>query len=110
MSDDLEIVRGSGNVWRDFNYPDADIRQAKSVVAAQIIRILEDKKLSTREAARRTGFAAADFSRIRNADFGRFTLDRLIRILLSLDRELEVELAIQPRTITNQLPSHAYGD
>ena len=65
---------------------------------AQIIGILDNRELSTREAARRTGYTAADFSRIRNADYGRFTLDRLIRILYSLDRELEVTLTIQNRS------------
>jgi len=98
MKPELEVIHGSGNVWRDFGYPDADIRQAKSTIAAQIIGILDNRELSTREAARRTGYAAADFSRIRNADYGRFTLDRLIRILYSLDRELEVTLAIQNRS------------
>ncbi len=95
MNDDMELIRGSGNVWRDFNYPDADIRQAKSIIAARIIGILDEKKLTTRKAEKETGYAAADFSRIRNADFGRFTLDRLIRILHSLDQKLEVTVTIQ---------------
>ncbi len=95
MNNNLELVRGSGNTWRDFGYADADIRQAKSILAARIIGILDHQQLSTREAARQTGFAAADFSRIRNADYGRFTLDRLIRILHSLDQELEVGVTIQ---------------
>jgi len=104
MNEDFEIVKGSGNVWKDFGYPDADIRQAKSIIAAEIISILDDRKLSTRNAAKLTGFAAADFSRIRNADFGRFTLDRFIRILHSLDRKLEVELTIQPRGEIQTIP------
>ncbi len=97
MSDKLEVVHGSGNVWRDFDYPDADIRQAKSIIAAKIIGILDHKKLTIRKAEKQTGFAAADFSRVRNADLGRFTLDRLIRMLNTLDQELEVNVTIEPR-------------
>jgi predicted XRE-type DNA-binding protein len=96
--DDQKLIEGSGNVWRDFGYPDADIRQAKGIIAARIIGALEDRKLSTRKAADLTGFAAADFSRVRNADYGRFTLDRLIRMLGSLDQNLEVQVTVEARS------------
>lgn len=95
---DDQLIQGSGNVWRDFGYPDADIRQAKGIIAARIIGALEDRKLSTRKAAELTGFAAADFSRVRNADYGRFTLDRLIRMLGSLDQNLEVQVTVEARS------------
>jgi predicted XRE-type DNA-binding protein len=96
--DDQKLIEGSGNVWRDFGYPDADIRQAKGIIAARIIGALEDRKLSTRKASDLTGFAAADFSRVRNADYGRFTLDRLIRMLGSLDQNLEVQVTVEARS------------
>jgi hypothetical protein len=40
-NDDMEIVRGGGNILRDFGYPDADVRQAKALLAAQIIKVLD---------------------------------------------------------------------
>jgi predicted XRE-type DNA-binding protein len=99
MSDneDLEVIRGTGNVWQDLGYSDADIRQAKDLLAARIIAVLDDRALSTRVAARETGFAAADFSRVRNANYGRFTLDRLIRMLHALDDDVEVRLDVSSR-------------
>jgi predicted XRE-type DNA-binding protein len=93
--DDMGLVRGSGNVWRDFGYPDADLRQAKSALAVRILGALDDTGLSAGEAARRTGFAAGDFSRIRNANYGRFTLDRMIRMLHALDADVQVALDIR---------------
>ena len=39
-----------------------------------------------------TGVAAADLSRIRNADLGRFTIDRLVRVLNTLDRRVTVKV------------------
>jgi hypothetical protein len=39
------------------------------------------RKLSTGKAAALTGFAAADFSRMRNANYDWFTLDCLTRML-----------------------------
>lgn len=89
---DTELIRGSGNVYRDFGYPDADVRQLKSILAAQILKILEDDKLSVREAQRRTGFAAADFSRIRKAKLERFTIDRLLTIVNKLGMRLDFKI------------------
>ena len=96
--DDFELIRGSGNVFRDLGDPDADIKQAKAMLAARIIGVLDDRKLTVRKAASLTGFAAADFSRVRSADLGRFTLDRLIRMLGALDDSIEVSIHLTPRT------------
>ncbi len=44
---------------------------------------------------RRTGIAAADFSRIRNAKVGRFTVDRLMAILNRLGARVDVEVRVR---------------
>ena len=46
--------------------------------------------------------AGADFSRIRNADLGRFTLDRLVGIINRLGSHVEVELKVKPAVRTGQ--------
>ena len=98
MSDsDFELVEGSGNVFRDLGDPDADLKQAKAILAARIVAALEDRGLSVRKAGALTGFAAADFSRVRNADLGRFTLDRLMKMLAALDGDLRVTLRVEER-------------
>ena len=89
---DFELVKGSGNVFGDLDDPDANLEQAKAILAARIIAVLDDRGLSVRKAAALTRFAAADFSRIRNADHGRFTLDRLIKMLAAMDGTLRVTL------------------
>ncbi len=92
---DFELVEGSGNVFRDLGDPDADLKQAKAILAARIVAVLDERGLSVRKAAALTGFAAADFSRIRNADLGRFTLDRLMKMLAALDDRLRVTLRVE---------------
>ena len=87
---DFGLVEGSGNVFRDFGDPDADLKQAKAVLAARIIAVLDDHGLTVRKATGLSRFAAADFSRIRNANLGRFTLDGLVRMLGALDTGLQV--------------------
>jgi predicted XRE-type DNA-binding protein len=95
--DDFELVRGSGNVFRDFNQPDADIQQAKAILAARIIAALDDKEISVRKAHELTGFAAADFSRVRQARLDRFTIERLISMLVKLNGDVEVSIEVRPR-------------
>jgi predicted XRE-type DNA-binding protein len=98
MTDELiDAVPGSGNVFRDFGYPDADVRQAKALMGTQIMKILDSEGFSTREAEARTGVSHSDFSRIRQAKFNRFTIDRLMAILSRLGQEVELSVSVHPR-------------
>lgn len=95
--DDFDIVRGSGNAFRDLGHPDSDKEQLRALLAAEIIGILDERQLTVRAAQEVTGVAAADFSRIRNARLGRFTIDRLMAILSSLGQDVEVSVTVRPR-------------
>lgn len=46
--DDFELIHGSGNVFRDFGSPNADLEQARAILAAKIIGALDGRKLSAR--------------------------------------------------------------
>jgi predicted XRE-type DNA-binding protein len=96
----LDVVRGSGNVYRDLGQDNADVKQFKALLAAEIIRTLDREHLSVRRAQARTGIAAADFSRIRNANLGRFTLDRLMGIINRLGSRVDVKMKVKPATYT----------
>ena len=104
--DDFELVHGSGNVFRDFGYPDADVQQMKALLAAQIVGILDEEGLSTRKAQERTGIGYADFARIRNAKLDRFTIDRLMIILNKLGRQVDVQINVHPRATVEEAPAH----
>ncbi|MCX5975849.1 MAG: helix-turn-helix transcriptional regulator [Coprothermobacterota bacterium] len=97
MSDNVELIRGSGNVFSDFGRANAGLEQARAILAAEIIRTLDARGLSTRDAEKLTGVGHSEFSRIRNAKLDRFTLDRMIAILGKLDENVEVSIAFHPR-------------
>jgi hypothetical protein len=63
----LEVVRGSGNLFRDLGHTKADAEHFKAILAAEIIGALDREHLRVRAAHDRTGIAADDFSRIRIA-------------------------------------------
>lgn len=94
-NDEIKLIRGSGNVFRDFGRATADVDQMKAMLAAEIVKLLDREGLSVRAAHGRTGIAAADFSRIRNADLGRFTLDRLMSIINRLGSRVEVKVNVR---------------
>lgn len=96
--DDMELIYGSGNVFRDFGHPNAGLEQARAIIAAKIIGVLDDRALTVRKAEDLTGIAAADFSRIRKTKLDRFTIDRLMTILNRLDQEVDVQITIRPRS------------
>jgi predicted XRE-type DNA-binding protein len=99
MNEDLEIIRGSGNVFKDFDRPNSNLEQARALIAKEIIRTLDERSLSTRDAEKLTGVAYSEFSRIRNAKLSRFTLDRMIAILGKLDKNVEVQVTFKEHQI-----------
>ena len=44
----LEVLRGSGNVYRDLGQDNADVKQFKALLAAEIIKTLDRDRLSVR--------------------------------------------------------------
>jgi phage-related protein/predicted XRE-type DNA-binding protein len=93
----IATVRGSGNVFRDLGRADAEVLQLKALLAAEIVRALDEQGLTVRKAQSHTGIAAADFSRIRNADLKRFTVDRLMTVAKRLGRDLNVAVTVRAR-------------
>jgi predicted XRE-type DNA-binding protein len=96
LTEKLEIVLGSGNVFRDFGDPDAGLEQVRAILAAKIIGVLDARGLSVRAAERLTGVAASEFSRIRNVKLARFTVDRMIIILGKLGQDVEMTVKVRP--------------
>jgi predicted XRE-type DNA-binding protein len=94
-SESIELVRGSGNVFRDLGHASPDVAQLKAILAAEIIKMMDREELTVRAAHSRTGIAAADFSRIRNADLKRFTVDRLVSIINRLGSRVEVKVSVR---------------
>jgi predicted XRE-type DNA-binding protein len=95
-----EIIRGSGNIYRDFNLPDADVRQLKAILAAAIIKTLDRRALSVRSAQRLTGIDAGDFSRVRNADFRRISVERLMAMINLLGSRVDVKIELRRKKTT----------
>lgn len=107
-TDDFEIIRGSGNVFADLGLPNPEIEQFRTLLAAKIIGVLDERKLTVREAEATTGVAASEFSRIRRVKLDRFTIDRLLLILGKLGQDFALKLQTRPRTKSTKSASTNY--
>ncbi|WP_137156204.1 XRE family transcriptional regulator [Rhizobium sp. FKL33] len=93
--DDLELVRGSGNVFRDFGYPNAEVLSAKSKLAAEIIAVIGDDDLSAEFFNAHPGLNVEELMRIRNASLSDISIDRLVEIVAALGRSVEIDLSFR---------------
>jgi predicted XRE-type DNA-binding protein len=91
--DAFAVERGSGNVFADLGLPDAQTLQLKARIAAEIIKVLDKRRLGLKEAAELTGVDASDFSRVRRGKLTRLSVDRLLRMAERLGRRAKISFA-----------------
>jgi predicted XRE-type DNA-binding protein len=87
-----KITRGSGNVFEDLGFDNPEEYQAKAELALQIIKIIEDRDLTQKEAATLIGAAQPDISQLKRGQLKGFTLDRLFSFLLRLNRNIQIRV------------------
>ncbi|MGH9789506.1 MAG: helix-turn-helix domain-containing protein [Candidatus Acidiferrales bacterium] len=89
---------GSGNVFADLGFPQAEEMMAKAVLAHRISSILEERGLTQAEAARVLGVDQPKVSALRRGRLSGFSLERLLRFLLQLGRDVEIVVKKRPRS------------
>jgi predicted XRE-type DNA-binding protein len=98
---ELEITRGTTNVFADLGYPDAAERQTKTRLALAVNELLKSRKLKQREIAILLNIPQPKVSALKNYRLDQFSVERLMEFLTALDRD--VEITIRPRTNTNEV-------
>ena len=101
--DDMKIIKGSGNVFRDFGNPNADIELIKANLAAKIIRVLDERGLSVRKAGKLADVQYADISRVRNADLDKFSVEWLMKLFKNLEPSVSFEITFSESDISRAI-------
>jgi hypothetical protein len=91
------LRRNNGRRFRALGHPEADRQQLRALLAARIIGVLADRKLTMRAATKLTGYAASDLRRIRSGRFGHLAIDRLMLVLSALEQQVKVRVSVSPR-------------
>ena len=92
-----EFTRSSGNVFADLNLPHADDLLAKAELAAKIIAEIQRRRLTQSQAAAILGIDQPKVSALKQGKLSGFSIERLMRLLLVLGRDIEITVKTRTR-------------
>jgi predicted XRE-type DNA-binding protein len=98
MNEDIEVYRGSGNVFADLGLPDAEERLAKAELARQILTIITKRRLTQTQAADLLGIDQPKVSALTRGKLSGFSMERLFHFLNALGRDVQITVKAKPRS------------
>ncbi len=93
----MRIERGGGNVFADLGRPDAESRLLKAELVTRIDEIIRGRRLTQARAAELLGLSQPDVSRLLRGDFRQYSVERLLRLLTALGRDVDIVIR-KPRS------------
>jgi len=90
------VERGSGNVFADIGLPDAEEHLVKATLVSRIDDIIGHRRLTQVKAAALMDLKQPDVSRLLSGDFRDFSVERLLRLLMALDRDIDIVIRPKP--------------
>jgi predicted XRE-type DNA-binding protein len=95
---DDAITRGTGNIFADLGYADAEERQTKLRLAHTINGVIARRRLSQAAAAEKLGINQPKVSALANYKLDGFSAERLMTFLTALAQDVEVVIKAKPRS------------
>ena len=87
---DIDITRGTGNVFADPGLPDAGERRTKTRLALALNRIIKDQALKQVDAPRLVGVPQPEVSALVNYRLDGFSVEKLMEYIVALGRDIEI--------------------
>jgi predicted XRE-type DNA-binding protein len=95
MDEEIEITPSSGNIFADLNLPEPEALLAKAELGAQIRAAILERGWTQVQAATVLGIDQPKVSLLMSARLSGFSIERLLHLLLRLDRDIEI--AVRPK-------------
>lgn len=95
---DEAITRGTGNVFADLGYTDAEERQTKLRLGHAINDVIARRRLTQAMAAERLGVNQPKVSALANYKLEGFSVERLMTFLTALDQDVQIVIKNKPRS------------
>ena len=92
-----KVEPGSGNVFADLGFRDAEERLLKAKLATKIAQLVEEKGWTQTQTAERIGLDQPKVSHLLRGRLSGFSADRLFAILNRLGRSIEVRISAKER-------------
>ena len=93
----LEIEVGSGNVYKDLGFKNADAMLARARIVAEIVRIIRARRLTQTAPAKVLGLSPPKVSALLNGQFQGYSQERLIGLLNRLGCDVKIVVTPKPR-------------
>lgn len=87
---DENPIEGSGNVFADLEVAEPDEAMVKAELARAISTLVSARHLTQTQAAELLGIDQPKVSALMRGRLSGFSVDRLLRFLLALDRDVEI--------------------
>lgn len=95
---DETITRGSGNVFADLGYADAEERQTKLRLAHALNTEIARRRLTQADAAEKLGVNQPKVSALTRYRLAGFSVERLMTFLTALGQDVEIIIKPKPRS------------
>jgi predicted XRE-type DNA-binding protein len=92
------ITRGSGNVFADLGFPDAEERQTKLRLTYAINSVIARQSLTQIAAGKKLGINQPKISALANYKLDGFSVERLMTFLTALDQDVTIVIKKKPRS------------
>lgn len=93
----IRAETGSENVFRDLGLKDSEELLAKAKLAARIVHLLEERNLTQTHSAKLLGVDQPKVSQIYRGRLDDFSIERLMRFLTALHRDIRIVIDEKPR-------------
>jgi predicted XRE-type DNA-binding protein len=93
-----ESTASSGNVFADLGLPQADDLLAKAELAAKVIAEVQRRRLTQSQAAALLGIDQPKISALKQGKLSGFSIERLMRFLLRLGRDVEIQVKARTKS------------
>ena len=91
METEEKVEHGSGNVFADLGYPEAEVHLLKAELVTRIDETIRRRKMKQVEAAKLLGLSQPDVSRLLRGDFRDYPVEQLLRLLTGLEVDVRGE-------------------
>jgi predicted XRE-type DNA-binding protein len=92
----MPIEQGSGNVFADLGFSNADLAQTKAELIQRIRELIEERKLTQVKAAKLLGLDQPKVSALLRGRAEGYSIDRLFRFLSALGQRVEITVRPNP--------------
>ena len=103
-----EITKSSGNVFADLGLPNAEEYLVKAELAYQINKIIIDRGLKQKEAAKLLDIDQPKISALENGRLTGFSIGRLFKYLTMLNQEIFIKVRPYKEKKINKAPSASH--